>query len=157
MWWKWQQWLWIMPWKRRRLCLHLPPFLRLSLTNTAIRETSGYWLSCSFTPTTEPSGYPQCTAALARPRRPCSPSAHPIASSPRSRPDKLVGKKKTSAGRTSCFLQLSWVSSQPSASHLRQPCTARAAEIVSRHSMCCVRWKEADYFLAMVHWLCRLA
>lgn len=32
----------------------------------------------------------------------------------------------------------------------------RAVEVVSQRSVCCAHWKEADYFPAMVHWLCRL-
>lgn len=76
-------------------------------------------------------------------------NAHPIDASLRSNSGKLV---EESAGRG----EISRVSGQPWASHRRRP-ARRAVEVVSQRSVSCARWKEADYFLAMVHWLCRLA
>lgn len=146
MWWKLYLWLWIVAWQGISILFSVAAWQ----TQPSNREADArYWLPHSFTPTIEPLGYPQCTAAIGTQQ--CLPP-QTIASSPHSHSSKPV---ENSAGRATCFLQLSWISSQPSASHLCCP-ARRAVEVVSQCSVCCAHWKEADYFLAMVHWLCRL-
>lgn len=145
----------VMAWQEKTSPTSSPSFFSVATwqTQPSKRQVDARcWLSCSFTPTIEPLGYPQCTAAFERPRHraPERSSNCPLA------PVTFKQTRKISRGGGSCFLQPSWVSSQPSASHLC--CSARrAVEAVSRCSVCCAHWKEADYFLAMVHWLCRLA
>lgn len=91
-------------------------------------------------------------------QRPLLPNAHPIASLPLSHPDKLVKKKKKALSGEDLSLPPALVGEQPNLRrHIPANPARRAAEVVSRRSVCCVHWKEADYFLAMVHWLCRLA
>lgn len=128
---------------REDVCLPRPPFLCLSFVNTAVKETSGYQVlivlliytyNWAIRLPTMHSGSLEAAA-------PCSPNAHPIASSPQSHSDKLVKNQRG----TSCFLQLSWVSSQPSASHLRRS-ALWAAEVVSQHSVCCAHWNRGWLF-----------
>lgn len=76
----------------------------------------------------------------------CSLDAHPIAHSPQLHSDKQVKKKKMQEGPLASF------SSLGEAAKLHP--VSCAADL---DSLCCVCWMEADYFLATVHWLCRLA
>lgn len=90
---------------------------RFRKTQTSKETKPGirYWLPCSFTPTIEPSGYPQFTAALSLSRGlgALLLNAHPIASSP-----------------------LSLTPPPPAAATFRQTSKKREGKKISREDLC---------------------
>lgn len=124
-------------------------------TSSKRQADTRYWSSCSFTHTIEPSGCPQCTATLQRPRR----LATECTSNHLLTPVAFRHTSKESAGGPPPLIPVlespSSLGLPANLQHIRCP-EGWAGDVVSRRCLCCMCWKRAHYFLATVHWLCGL-